>query len=404
VTPTDRAVIEDCLRAAYQDAAGTIRPTDISPSPQNPTRTTRWRLGVSGQAWRRVAAPLATALAVILIVAVGLVIVPSGSPRKAVGSEGYPPFTASVDTPSFWVNIRDSATGKLTDRVETPEKFGGNWTSVTAESDRNFVAVNPGAPSLLYQIHVNAVGSGATMKVIASVHHADLVGASISPDGTWLAYQNLYTPPRHYSQLLLGLRNLRTGKNVATWSMPGDYNLSGLSVDAAGNEIAVSAYYYLGEGPTNTALIQHTYILRPGSSGRPLKDLTPVNDQAGPLALSPNGKTLYEVLQTTGLSTTSFLSRKTVTFELAAISAATGRVTAVLHKWRASYQDFVPMLALDPSGGYLLVVDKTAMAAVDVRTGRYTALPGKLVPAVEVRSHPGINNGGPAYPFNPIAW
>jgi hypothetical protein len=186
--------------------------------------------------------------------------------------------------------------------------------------------------------------------------------------------------------------------------MPEDYNLSGLSLDAAGNEIAVSAYYYLGHGPTNTGLIQHTYILRPGSSSRPLNDLAPVNDQAGPLALSPNGKILYEMLQTTGLSTTSFLSRKTVTFELAAISTTSGRVTAVLHTWRATYQNFVPMLALDPSGRYLLVVDKTAMAAVDVRTGRYTALPGKLAPAVEAQSHPGSNNVGPAYRFNQVAW
>jgi hypothetical protein len=215
VTPTDLAVIEDRLRAAYQDAAGTIRPTDISPGPLDPAPAARWRPGASGHAWRPVAAPLATALAVTFVIAVGLFVIPSGSPQQAAASRGYPPFTASVGTPRFWVNIRDSATGKLTDRVETPEKFGGNWTSVTAEADGNFVAVNPGAPSLLYQIHVNAVGTGATMKLIASVHHADLVGASISPDGAWLAYQNLYTPPRHASQLLLGLRNLKTGKNAA---------------------------------------------------------------------------------------------------------------------------------------------------------------------------------------------
>jgi hypothetical protein len=44
------------------------------------------------------------------------------------------------------------------------------------------------------------------------------------------------------------------------------------------------------------------------------------------------------------------------------------------------------------------------MATIDLRSGRYTALPGRLAPAVEAQSHPGINNGGPAYPFNPIAW
>lgn len=401
MTAPDLTRIEDRLRAAYRDAADTFRPEDITPEAPGAARVMRWRLRMSRQLTARVAAPLATALAVVVIVAAGLFI-PRGSPQRPAASGSYPPFTISVAEPRFWVNIRNSATGKLTGRVETPD--GAFWTGVTAKAGGNFVAVNPDAPSLLYQIHVNADGTSTTMKLIAAVHHADLVGASITPDGTWLAYQNFYTPPRHAAQLLLGLRNLRTGKNVATWSMPGDYNLSGLSVAAAGNEIAVSAYYYLGHGLTNTALIQHTYILRPGSSGTPLNELPALNDQAGPLALSPDGKTLYEVLQATGLSTASFLSRRTVTFELAAVSTATGRVTAVLHTWRASFQGFVPMLALDPTGRYLLVVDKTAMASVDLRSGRYTALPGKLAPAVKTQSHPGSNNLGPTYAFNPIAW
>jgi WD40-like Beta Propeller Repeat len=401
VTAPDLTRIEDRLRSAYREVADTVRPQDISPGPRAAARVTRWQRRMSGHSTLRVAAPLAAALAVAVIIAAGLFI-PRGSLRQPAARGGYPPFTISIADPSFWVNIRDSATGRLTDRVKTPD--GVMWNSVTAEAGGNFIAVSPDAPSLLYRIHVNAEGADATMKLIASVHHADIVGASISPDGTWLAYQNFYTPPRHASQLLLGLRNLRAGKNVATWSMPGDYGLSGLSVDAAGNEIAVSAYYYLGHGATNTALIQHTYVLRPGSSGTPLNDLPAINDQSGPLALSPDGKTLYEVLQATGLSRTSFLSHKTVAFELAAISTATGRVTAVLHTWRARYRNFVPLLALDPTGRYLLVTDKTAMATIDLRSGRYTALPGELAPEIETQSHPGSNNLGPIYPFNPIAW
>jgi WD40-like Beta Propeller Repeat len=393
--------IEDRLRSAYREAADTVRPEDISPRTPAAARVKRWRRRTGRQATAQVAAPLAAALAVLVVIVAGLFI-SRGSPQQPAASGGHPPFTVSVAEPNFWLNVGNSATGQLTGRVETPEKFGGTWTSVTAEVGDNFVAANPGAPCLLYRIHVNADGSTA-MKLIASVHHADIVGASISPDGTWLAYQNLYTPPRHFGQLLLGLRNLRTGKNVETWSMR-DYDLSGLSVDADGNEIAVSAYYYLGRGNKNTALIQHTYILRPGSSGTSLNHLPALNDQAGPLALSPDGKTLYEVLQATGLSRTSFLSHRTVSFELAAISTATGRVTAVLHTWHARYQNFVPLLALDPTGRYLLVVDKTAMASVDLRSGRYTALPGKLAGAVETQSHPGSNNVSPAYPFNPVAW
>ncbi|HTX82836.1 MAG TPA: hypothetical protein VME44_11680 [Streptosporangiaceae bacterium] len=403
MTAPELTRIEDRLRSAYREATDTVRPEDISPGASAAPRVTRWQRRTGGHATARVAAPLAAALAVLVVIVAAGLFIPRGSPEQPVAHAGYPPFTVSVADPTFWLNVDNSATGKLTGRVETPEKFGGTWTSVTAEAGDNFVAANPGAPCLLYRIHVDADGS-TTMKLIASVHHADLVGASITPDGTWLAYQNLYIPPRHASQLLLGLRNLRTGENVATWSMPDDYSLSALSVDAAGNEIAVSAYYYLGHGATNTALIQHTYILRPGSSGTWLNHLPALNDQAGPLALSPDGKTLYEVLQATGLSRTSFLSHRTVTFELAAISTATGRVTTVLHTWRASYQKFVPLLALDPTGRYLLVVDKTAMASVDLRSGRYTALPGKLARAVATQAHPGMNNLGPIYPFNQIAW
>ena len=403
MTAPELARIEDRLRSAYREATDTVRPEDISLAAPAAPRATQRKRRTGGHATARVATPLAAALAVLVIIVAAGLFIPRGSSLQPAAHAGYPPFTVSVAEPNFWLNVGNSATGQLTGRVETPEKFGGTWTSVTAEADDNFVAANPGAPCLLYRIHVNGDGS-TTMKLIASVHHADIVGASITPNGTWLAYQNLYIPPRHASQLLLGLRNLRTGKNLATWSMPEDYNLSGLSVDAAGNEIAVSAYYYLGHGSKNTAMIQHTYILRPGSSGTWLNHLPALNDQAGPLALSPDGKTLYEVLQVTGLSRTSFLSHRTVTFELAAIRTATGRVAAVLHTWSSSYQKFVPMLTLDPTGRYLLVVDKTAMASVDLRSGRYTALPGKLARAVTYQSHPGFNNGGPAYPFNPIAW
>jgi hypothetical protein len=295
----------------------------------------------------------------------------------------------------------------VTDAVRVPAKPGGTWCGLTAEADGSFVAVEttPGDPSMVYRIHPDAAGTDATLTRIAELHNTAVIGISVSPDGTWLAYQDLYTPRRgQQSQLLLVLMNLRTGRTAASWLMPMAYSLAGLSVNATGTEIALSAYYYLGSGNTNTTLYQHTYVLRADSSGTPLLQLPALSNQAGPVALSPDGKTLYEVLQSSGLTTTSFRSRATVTFELAAISTATGKVTAVLHRWRASFQDFVPLLALDAAGRYLLVADKTAMGTLDLRTGRYTALPGRLSPAVQATSHPGWYDGGPAYPFNPVAW
>jgi hypothetical protein len=417
VTAADLTLIEDRLRAAYQDAAGTVRPADISPQPPDASPSGRRQPGSPGRARLRVAAPLAAVLAVLLIVLI-TVIIPNltGASRRPPQDHrrptatplpgGIPRFSASIPESNFWVDIRNSATGRVTDAVPVPKRPGGTWCGLTAEAGGSFVAVEttPGDPSMVYRIRPSAAGTSATLTRIAELRNTGVTGISVSADGTWLAYQDLYMPRRHPSQLLLGLMNLRTGRTAATWSMPLIYNLSGLSVDAAGNEIAVSAYYYLGNGNVNAALVQHTYILRPGGSDTQLQLLPGISNQAGPLALSPDGKTLYEVLQGTGLSTTSFRSHKAVTFELAAISTATGKVTAVLHRWRGSYQNFVPMLALDPAGRYLLVVDRTAMATLDLRTGRYTALPAKLSPAAETQSHPGWYGGGPSYPFNAIAW
>ena len=208
MTPTPVHEIEDRLRSAYHEAAGTVRSDDIKQVAPGPDRVSHWRLGLTGQVGSRVAAPLAAAIAIVLVVIVTATI-PHGSLRDTAASGGRPAFMASIPRSNFWVDVANATTGRRIRAIKVPD--GGTWTSVTAEAGGNFVAVEatPGAPSRLYRIHVST-GGQITMKLIAAVRNTYLTGAAITPGGGTLAYQNLYTPRGRRSELLLGIRNLRT--------------------------------------------------------------------------------------------------------------------------------------------------------------------------------------------------
>jgi hypothetical protein len=88
-----------------------------------------------------------------------------------------------------------------------------------------------------------------------------------------------------------------------------------------------------------------------------------------------------------------------VTFDLAAINAHSGAVVSVLHTWRAVWADFIPQLALDSAGPYLVIADNTSLARVNAATGQYTALPS--IPPVQT---PGKFPFGQTGDIDPVAW
>lgn len=410
MTPAELRTMEERLRSAYQDLAGAVRPADLSPAP--PPAPPGRRFGPAGSA-RAAARSLAAAVAVALVIAVAAVIpslahlghrgapdrpaAGSGTGRRAHGLAGQPRFTMSVPPVNSMLEIRDAVTGRRTGSVRVPVR-GTTWYGVAASGARTFAAVDvsPGEPSRLYRIQVSAAGTATSVRRIAAIRNTSIQGLTISPDGTWLGYLDLYTPRHQPIQELVRLQNLRTGK-IFQWPVPVNSTIVGLSIDAAGDELAVSGYIF-PDSSGNHAPATRTYILRPATAGTALTRLHAVNDQAGPLALAPDGRTLYEVLQTAGVPT-SVLAR--ATFQLAAVDVSSGRVTAVLHTWHSTAQNFVPLLALDPAGRFLLIVSKTAMAAAEVTTAKYTRLPGRLVPPLQ--TVPALETGGQIL-LSPIAW
>jgi hypothetical protein len=385
--PPDLTRIEEQLRDAYLDAADSVRQADLRPAPAVP-RT-------SGFARIRLAIPVTATAAVLLVFGLAMLIAqfgplgrlgqakPHGSPGASTRSvpgelAGSPRFTLSVAPNAAVLEVRDAVTATLTGETGVP-KPDNSWNSVAAIGRRTFlaVAVAPGDPSVVYRISVNALGAVSDVRRIAVLHNTSVQGATVSPDGTWLGYLNVYNPRHRAIQLFVVLENLRTGKTFQ-WQVPLTAEILGLSIDAAGDELAVSALFNAGQG----VLAQHTYVLRPGAAGTDLTKLRPISDRAGPLVLSPDGRTLYEVVQTGGI-VTSVLAP--ATFELEAIDAVTGHVTAVLHSWHTTSQAFFPVLAADPAGAHLLIINKTVMAAVNLRTGHYTRLRAPFTPPLDTQ-------------------
>jgi hypothetical protein len=389
--PPDLTKIDERLRDAYRDAADSVRQADLRPAPPTPLS--------SGFARIRLAIPVTATAAVLLVFGLALLIAqfgplgqgkPHGGPGASTRARpgefaGGPPFTLSVAPNAPVLEVRDAVTATLTGETGVPVP-DTTWSSVAAIGRRTFlaVAVSPGDPSLVYRISVNGLGAVSDVRRIAVLHNTSVQGATVSPDGRWLGYLDWYAPRHRAMQELVRLENLRTGKTFQ-WQVPLTAEVIGLSVDAAGDELAVSAFFNDGQG----AVAQHTYVLRPGTAGTDVTKLQPIRDKAGPVVLSPDGRTLYEVVQTRGI-VTSVLAP--ATFELVAMDAATGRVTAVLRSWHTTSQAFFPVLAADPAGAHLLIINKTVMAAVNLRTGRYTRLRAPFTPPLDTQ--PPLDSGG----------
>ena len=118
-------------------------------------------------------------------------------------------------------------------------------------------------------------------------------------------------------------------------------------------------------------------MLYPDTSGTPLDRLPVLLPQEGPAALSPDGQTLYEIVQT-NLTDRSWASTKGAVFDLTAVNANNGVTIAVLHTWHRTWQNFYPLMSLDPTGNSLLIVDHATLDRVTIAGARFAKLAGRL--------------------------
>jgi hypothetical protein len=407
VTPTELSDIESRLRDAYTDAAATFRRDELHPYSPERQVSGRYRLG---RAPVIPVVPLAVATAVLLI-AVAAVVVPlqlhTGS-KPPPGTEQATDYGPPTPQPGFLVTmpdptngglvVRNAVTGKVTATV-LPNLSPWYWYSLAAQGPRTFVASADidGSPlggqgaSDFYRVVLSKSGTVSSIRRVGRPISGIVLGATITPDGRYIGYLLLTTGMRRVllrpglyglissPTLDLVIRNLVSGKVTAHWPVPAFETILSLAIDAAGNALAISAYHY-DENPADVKpdhradLVQWTSVLRLATSGTAIGKLPRIEFQAGPLALSPHGRTLYEIMQAGRVTGHSWASPKPVTFELVAIDVATGAVVSVLHTWRAVWQEFMPLVSLAPGGRYLLIADGTRLAVANVATRRYRAL------------------------------
>jgi hypothetical protein len=411
VTTSELAAIEARLRAAYADATATVQPKDLrSDVPE------RQRAGHPKRRQPMLIALLAAAA--VVLIAVTAVVVPGALHTGSQG--GSSPFT---QLPGYMVSIpgvnngrldvENAVTGTLTATVKTPVQ-GAYWYSLAALGPRAFAAgLVEGGRTDFYQFVLTDAGQVAGFRRIGKQIGQIVMGASITPDGKYIGYIAAII---HGGSGVIQVRisNLATGKVTGIWPVPVNDSINSLAINASGTAMAVSAYSYgpsLRNGGFNSHadLVQWTSVLTPATSGTSIDKLPDVSQQTSPVALSPDGKTLYEFLQAGRVTGASWRDRKPVIFELVGIAVGTGKIVSVLHTWRAVWADFDPQIALGPAGRYLLILGGTTMARVDLFTGRYVTLPGKnttlqppaTIPPLHLSGKDSAGQGGDV---NQIAW
>ncbi len=351
--------------------------------------------------------PLVTAA--VAATALATALVPSAAHAGSQAPAPVPPryLLTIPNYPDSHFNVQNAVSGKITANLWAP--MHGEWWGLATDGPKSFigtdlVVVKTGvcdplcvvkAETYSYRLALTSRGTLARERRVGAATAGFINGLSVTPNGRYAAY------------LINGkvdLKNMVTGRLIASWPQHGAVPDS-LSIDAAGNAVAISAYEY--KPKEDNRLLQWTSVLRARTSGTALINLPEVTAQDSAVALSPNGKTVYEFLQTGHVTDTSWQSKKPVTFELAAVDAATGKVVSVLHTWRAAWADFYPQLALAPGGRYLLIVNHRSLARVDLATGQYTALPGKITWFYSIAEPFGLNAHDPSDGItyvDPLAW
>jgi hypothetical protein len=407
--------LEDRLRDAFRADAATVRPESIPPGP--PPRPARKAPGRPGSRRIRVLIPLAAAAAIIAIVA-GLSLAvpqrggslpgpgpsapPTGQSPAAAGpppmptlaanaSQGVPTSAPTPGVPRFYVTVyvapaggedyivvRDTATGKVTGRINPPASAGFAGLSATA-GDRTFIMAiqpNSGCISQLYQFRLNNQGQPGPLVPL----HVTLPGIfsetgnlAITPDGRMIGYATYDCNGAGE----VGVINLAT-RQARVWGYTGQQTPMGLSLPADGRWLG---YTILSPGggrrPGGSNLPGGARILQTSAPAGPLFQRSRIVSRTSLWgALTSDGASMYYC----AVSPYHGAALPNVGKVAYGIMSVAGGPERVIAKWTS-----VPYpqcwASLDPAGNYLLVQFPTTVpgasdwsrpAILDLRTGKLT--------------------------------
>lgn len=305
--------LEDRLRDAYQDAAGSVTPGSVRGLEERIARRARpgRRRGSRASRWGRILAPLAAAAAVVAIVVLTAVALrpnpnPSpGQPGHGRVSAAEPKFLVTVsqgNSPAL--QVRNVATGAFVAQVSLPDPdlAPGDHvdpvTVATADGRHYLVAIyGNSCRSWLYQFQLNDRGQPSAVTTFAALPtvSAELSNLTISANGQMIGYSTLARCPGATPQPpYLAVTNVHTGRTTR-WTAPGnDANgaIVSVSLTADGGELC----YASQQSPSVVRVIPTSAA--PGSAadrGRTVARAAQFGGSEWVLfaAITPDGKAVY---------------------------------------------------------------------------------------------------------------
>jgi hypothetical protein len=381
--------MEDRLRDAYLDEAGTVTPDSIrrlgeaiAARSQWPIRSrlrSRLRSGRPGRArgwggWGRWLAPVAAAAAVAVIVIVAAVAVP----RDAGQSQPKATGATTASTPKFLIadvtgvsplQVRNATTGALVAQVTVPKGYPGPGrrtyiTSVATSNGRDYLVAEYANPcrSWIYQFRLDSAGQPSVLTPFAALPTvpSELYNLTVSGNGQMVGFTTTACMGAKAQPNYVGVTNVRTG-HTTRWTVPARNSVDDVSLTADGKQLC----YSLQLSPSVVRVIPTSAA--PGSAsaiGRTVAQ-APSGQWISFSAISADGSKVYFTTYTS----------PPIAGQVRVVDLTTGRSRFVYAPAGSA-----GLITSDPGVRYLLLQiqekgPSTRLARLDLADGKVTYLP-----------------------------
>jgi hypothetical protein len=422
--------LEDKLRAALRETAGEI-PAD--PPPLRLRSRRREGFGLGGRAvhagrrrWITWAAPLASAALVVAVIAASLAVT-GGAPRPQAtpaGPAGVPPYYVALVTGKAQpdednsagavAEVRATTTGAVLARIVPPKPYADFSGVSAAADDRTFVLVaeekfnppatvqqeareypfggyTPRARFFLLHIDPNSVTPGGRASLQAlpagfipagyTVHDM-----ALSPDGHSLAADVggvLFNSQLYVFNLATGTKRAWSFKTCShCYPSSGGLGFGGVNVDALSWTADGRYVAFVGPGRNllGASAVRLLDTTAPGTNlvaeSKPVAAWPGGSNDSGPDwrggIITPDGRTVVIIEELVANGPTRGVS---VREQLAKVSVATGKITAVLNNLPVA-GGYEQVLYTDATGNALVVsYARPGMSAGILRGDTYTPIP-----------------------------
>lgn len=369
--------IEDQLRDAYRAAADTVGPDSVPALPDlsasgRARPGTRSALGrTHGQRWRRLAIPVAAAVAVSLIATTAWLARSGGSPSGGLG----PAVGGSAPAPPFIVGfsgytggrltVYQATTGQVLARIAAPGRGFDTLHAAATSSGRSFVVAasrtKGGCYTRFYRLRLTPGGHLDSMTPLAVplARGALTYGVAASADGKTVAYT---AGPCDGGHGQVGVLHVGS-QAIRTWPLSSEGAMSP-SLSPDGRLLYfVNTTVFGGDGTVRALRTDAP----PGPATRRARIVLPAsawNSESGSITLARHGRALLVCSVTHHAAT------------LAAYNPATGHRFSVVRTWQ--HIDVVPCdVTATPAGNRALVSDIGPGLGfrVDLATGHARTFP-----------------------------